>query len=62
MLGEILIGHIRLEPVIGQWEEKAQLKVLERGRVGIHREKKTLGDVKDGADPCSLEYLQVFHR
>jgi hypothetical protein len=30
--GEVLIGRIRLEPVIGQWKEKAELKVLERGK------------------------------
>ena len=30
MSGEILIGQIRLEPVIGQWKEKAELKVLEK--------------------------------
>jgi hypothetical protein len=31
MSGEILIGQRRLEPVSGQWKEKAQLKVLEKG-------------------------------
>ena len=29
--GEILIGQIRLEPVIGQWKGKVELNVLERG-------------------------------
>jgi hypothetical protein len=28
---EILIGQIRLEPVIGQRKEKAELNVLEKG-------------------------------
>lgn len=27
---EILTGRLRLEPMIGQWKEKAGLKVLER--------------------------------
>lgn len=30
--GGILIGWIRLEPVIGQWKEKVELKVLEKGK------------------------------
>ena len=30
MSGEILIGQIRLEPVIGQWKENVELKVLEK--------------------------------
>jgi hypothetical protein len=29
--GEILIGQIKIEPVIGQWKGEAELKVLERG-------------------------------
>lgn len=29
--GEILIGQIRLVPAIGQWKEKADLKVLQKG-------------------------------
>lgn len=29
--GEILTGQIRLRPVIGQWNGKAELKVLDRG-------------------------------
>ena len=28
--GEILIGQIKLEPVIRQWKEKVELKVLEK--------------------------------
>jgi hypothetical protein len=30
--GKFLIGQIRLEPVIGQWKEKLELKVLGRGK------------------------------
>jgi hypothetical protein len=33
-LDEILISQIRLEPVIGQWKKKAELKDLERGLGG----------------------------
>lgn len=29
---EILIGQIRIEPVVGQWKGKEELKVLERGK------------------------------
>lgn len=48
-----------LESVIGQWEEKAELKLLERGRVGGQEKKMEKEVVKDGVDLCGLEDPQV---
>ena len=41
MSGNILIGKIRLEPVIGQWKKKAKLKDIEKGK---RREDEMEGD------------------
>ena len=65
--GKFLIGQIRLEPVIGQWKEKLELKVLGRGKKkkkirwdGGQREKKMEGDGdEDEVDPHDLEKPQV---
>ena len=50
---DILIGQLRLEPVIGQWKGKVELKVLERGREREKerdRERKKEEGEDDGAD------------
>ena len=41
MSGETLTSQIRLEPVIGQWKRKEELKVLERGQTEGQRWRET---------------------
>lgn len=45
--GEISIGQIRLEPMVGQQKEKAGLKVLEKGEKR-RRETEDVGKKKMG--------------
>jgi hypothetical protein len=40
---KILIGQIKLDPVIGQWKKKAKLKVLERQE----RERREADEMED---------------
>lgn len=63
---ESLIDQIRLEPLIGQWKEGTELKVLERGKrkkrsdeMEDERDKIDPEGEEDGDDPCGLEKLQV---
>lgn len=65
--GKILIGQIRLEPVIGQWDEEVELKVLERGKrkkrsVEMRQDRerdKVEPEREGGADSRGLERPQV---
>jgi hypothetical protein len=43
---EILLGQIRLEPVIGKWKEGAKLKVLERGKKKKERQGEMEGEMR----------------
>ena len=45
--GEILIGQIRLEPVIGQWKEKAQFERFKEGERGRREEIREAEDKRE---------------
>ena len=54
--GDTLIGQIRVEPVLGQWKRKAELKVLERRQRDRDGEKM---EQEDKPDPRGLKEPQV---
>lgn len=52
--GEISIGQIRLELVMGQWMER-----VEKGEKEEKRQRMEEEEFEDGVDPCGLEERQV---
>jgi hypothetical protein len=58
--GDILIGQIRLERVIGQWKEKIELKILETKEEGERRDRgQEQMEEGDKPEPLDMKELQV---